>query len=209
MSQCPFHYADYRCTGDEPIGRFVDAFPLALITSYQNGRFCSSHIPLLRNSDGTLFGHVDRRNPQFEGRSGFEAHIVFMGPSSYIPPEGYRNRQLPTWNYLAVHMDARIEVIDREAEALAILERTAERLAHYGSAYRVDPQDPRVVANLPHILGLSIVPSQVEGRFKLSQDKREEDRAAALDWFIEAQGRDLRGLLESLKDFAGQPAAQG
>lgn len=202
MSQCPFHYTDYRCTDEAAIGRFVDAFPLALITSVADGRFCSSHIPLLRNPDGSLFGHVDRRNPQFEGRSAFDAHIVFMGPSSYVPPEGYRNRQLPTWNYLAVHMDARIEVIDREPEALAILERTAERLAHYGSAYRVDPQDPRVVANLPHILGLAIDPQQVEGRFKLSQDKREEDRDAALDWFIEAQGRDLRGLLDALKDFA-------
>ncbi|WP_312934596.1 FMN-binding negative transcriptional regulator [Pseudomonas sp.] len=202
MSQCPFHYTDYRCIDPGAINRFIDAFPLALITSTADGRFCSSHIPLLRNPDGSLFGHVDRRNPQFEARTALEAQLVFMGPSSYVPPEGYRHRQLPTWNYLAVHMHARIQVIDQAPETLAILERTAACLAHHGSTYRVDPHDPRVVANLPHILGLAIEPLQVEGRFKLSQDKREEDRDAALDWFIDAQGRDLRALLEHLKSFA-------
>lgn len=201
MNHCSFHYKDYRCTDDAAIGRFVNAFPLALITSVLDGRFFSSHIPLLRSPGGKLFGHVDRRNPQFKGRSSLDAYIVFMGPSSYVPPEGYRNRQLPTWNYLAVHMDARIEIIDRESEVLAILELTAERLAHSGSDYRVNPEDPRVVANLPHILGLTISPLRVEGRFKLSQDKCEEDRNAALHWFIEGQGFGQRELLEFLKDF--------
>lgn len=202
MSQCPFHYTDYRCTDRTSIDRFVEAFPLALITSLNEGQFCSSHIPLFQRADGSFFGHVDRRNTQFAGRTAFEAQIVFMGPSSYVPPEGYHHRQLPTWNYLAVHMHAHIQVIDDGPQCLAILEQTAQRLAGQDSSYQVDPHDPRVVGNLPHILGLAIAPLTVEGRFKLSQDKRKEDRDAALDWFINTQGRNLRGLLEHLQAFA-------
>ncbi|WP_263142181.1 FMN-binding negative transcriptional regulator [Pseudomonas sp. RIT-PI-AD] len=201
MNHCPFHYSDYRCTRRDLIDRFIDAFPLALITSYVEGRYHSSHIPLLRNPDGTLYGHVDRRNPQFEAGAGFDAHIVFVGPSSYIPPEAYRHRQLPTWNYLAVHLDARVEVIDSGPEVLTILQRTAEQLAHCGSTFQVEEEDPRVVANLPHILGLTITPSSIEGRFKLSQDKRSEDSASALDWLLDKRRDDLRDLLELLKDF--------
>ena len=196
MSQCPFHYREHRCTDPHLINRFIDTFPLALITSQAGGNFHSSHIPLLRNPDGTLSGHVDRRNPQFREAASFKCHIAFIGPSSYIPPEAYRNAQLPTWNYLAVHMQADIEVIDSETENLDILMQSAQRFAPEGCEYRVDPQDPRVIRNLPHILGLAIRPESIEGRFKLSQDKPPQDQASALDWLIEQHRAAHKQLLE-------------
>lgn len=201
MSQCPFHYREHRCTDQRLINRFIDTFPLALITSQADGNFHSSHIPLLRNPDGTLFGHVDRRNPQFREAASFKCHIVFMGPSSYIPPEGYCDAQLPTWNYLAVHLQANIEVIDIETENLSILMQSAQRFAPEGCEYRVDPQDSRVIRNMPHILGLAIRPESIEGRFKLSQDKPPQDQISALNWLMEqhqAANKQLLAFFSSL-----------
>lgn len=184
MSACPFHYPQYRSTSPELIDRFIDAFPMAILTSHEEGHFFSSHIPLLRQTDGSLFGHVDGGNPQFRGRDEIRCQIIFMGPSAYIPPEAYICSQLPTWNYLAVHMQATVRVSTSIHQNLDILQQTAQKLATNDKSYRVDPTDPRVLKNLPHILGLSIHPISVEGRFKLSQDKTASDASAAMNHLL-------------------------
>lgn len=197
MSLCPFHYREHRSYDPELIDRFIDAFPLALITSTLNGQHYSSYIPLLRNQDRSLFGHADRRNPQFASDS-ISAQVFFVGPNTYVPPEGYSNPQLPTWNYLAVHMQARIHVQQSEQQALQTLHRSAEAFAGQRSDYRVDPEDPRVRNNLAHIVALHLTPESVEARFKLSQDKSEADRNTALEWFLNGNLSQHRQLFQDL-----------
>ncbi|QKG64995.1 FMN-binding negative transcriptional regulator [Pseudomonas sp. B14-6] len=205
MSACPFHYPQYRSTDKGLIDRFVDVFPLAMITSHRDGQFLCSHIPLWRQPDGSLFGHVDGNNSQFKGEKFLSAQIVFMGPSAYIPPQAYVSRQLPTWNYLAVHMQANITVVDAPHQKLEILEKTAKRLSEQPSDYQVDERDPRVISNLPHILGLVIQPENTEGRFKLSQEKSSPDSSAALRWLLENRKHDHTELLMELLHAATKP----
>lgn len=197
MSLCPFHYHEHRSDDAELIGRFIDTFPLALITSNDADEHYSSHIPLLREADGTLFGHADRRNPQF-AQPVIEARLFFLGPDVYVPPEGYLNPQLPTWNYLAVHMQARIEVLHNPEHNLQVLQRSAEGFARGRSVYQVDPLDPRVTANIGHIVSLHVRPVSAQARFKLSQNKGAADQAAALEWFLEATAGRHRPLLTDL-----------
>lgn len=198
MATCPFHYPQHRSTDQRLIDRFIDTFPLATITSQQEGRLISSHIPLLRQPDGSLFGHVDVRNPQFNTTSCLSCQIIFMGPSAYIPPHAYVSQQLPTWNYLAVHMQAQVSVSSSPSQNFDILQRTAERLAAKEADYRVDPNDPRVVTNLRNIRSLEIHPEHIEGRFKLSQDKATADVSAALEWLLSNRLNEHRGLLTDL-----------
>ena len=187
LKNCDFHYAEHCCTDKKLINAFIDMFPLALITTFTNNTFHSSHIPLLRNTDGTLFGHVDKHNPQFIGINTTASKIVFTGPSSYIPPMAYSGPQLPTWNYLAVHVQANIEVIESEIRKLEILTQSALRFAPDGCDYHVEPNDPRVIKNLPHILGITVQPICLEGRFKLSKDKPLADHLSALEWLLKEQ----------------------
>ncbi|MCD5363434.1 MULTISPECIES: FMN-binding negative transcriptional regulator [Chromobacterium] len=202
MSSCAFHYSEYRCTRPELIDQMIARYPLALISSEHQGQRHNNHIPLFRTADRTLFGHVDRRNPQFQGRGRFPAHLVFMGPQSYIPPEAYRSRLLPTWNYVAVHMDVEIEVLDDLESARAALRDTCERLQPPQASFQYDAADPRVIANAPHILGLCIHVLREEGRFKLSQDKKPEDQQAALDHLLRRDEAGERALLDALLRFA-------
>lgn len=205
MPACPFHYTEYRSTDQGIIDRFIDVFPLAMITSHRDGEFICSHIPLWRQLDGSLFGHVDGNNSQFKSEQYLSAQIVFMGPSAYIPPQAYVSRQLPTWNYLAVHMQANITVVDAPHQKLEILEQTAKRLSEQASDYQVDERDPRVISNLPHILGLVIQPESTEGRFKLSQDKSSPDSLAALRWLLDDRKHDHAEFLMELLHAATKP----
>lgn len=198
MNACPFHYRKYRCTDPVIIDRFIDIFPLAMITSHRHGAFSCSHIPLLRRPDGSLYGHVDGLNPQFSDEPDIYAQIVFMGPSGYVPPQAYVSTQLPTWNYLAVHMEANVTMLNAVEDNLEILQTTARALAGAESDFQVDEHDPRVVANLPHIRGLVVNPINVEGRFKLSQDKSAEDSSAALEWLLSHRSHDHARFLKEL-----------
>lgn len=198
MKTFPFHYHEFICKNVELLERFIDAYPLALITRYMSNGFITSHIPLFQGVDKMLFGHTDRRNPMVNDLVSFEAHIVFMGPSSYIPPEAYKNRQLPTWNYTAVHMDASIDIIVESSMNLNILLKTSERLATGKGSFRPNKEDPRVVKNLPGILGLKVVPKYIEGRFKLSQDEPFVDHESAMQWLLDNNPSEFDSLIKSL-----------
>jgi transcriptional regulator len=201
LSACAFHYREYCCTQPDLIDRMIERYPLALISSEHQGQCHASHVPLFRAADRSLFGHVDRRNPQFSQRR-FAARLVFMGPQRYIPPEAYHSRLLPTWNYVAVHMDAEIDVLDDIESALGALRDTCERLQPPQAPFQFDCEDPRVIANAPHILALRVRSLHEEGRFKLSQDKRALDSDAALEHLLQRDGDSERTLLRALRDFA-------
>lgn len=179
----------------------IERYPLALISSEIQGQRHASHVPLFRAADRSLFGHVDRRNPQFSQQR-FTAQLVFMGPQCYIPPEVYRSRLLPTWNYIAVHMEAEIEVLDDIESALCTLRDTCERLQSPQAPFQFDGEDPRVSTNAPHILALRVRSLREEGRFKLSQDKRGIDSDAALEHLLQRDTDSERVLLQALRNFA-------
>jgi len=202
-----FHYAQYRSSDVDLIRRFVARFPLALVTSMREGTWQCSHVPLFFDEERLeLFGHVDARNDQFAVSAPFSAQLVFAGPDAYIPPEGYATRQLPTWNYLAVHATGLVSVIEDATLNFAILRRSAMRLASAPSEFRVEEDDPRVRQWIGGIRGLRIPLDGIEGRFKLSQDKKPCDVVAAAKHFSRVAIE--RSSAELLLGFAGVPLGE-
>jgi transcriptional regulator len=202
MPRCEFHYKDYICYREDLIDLMISKFPLALIISEQNGFLHTSHVPLFRSSNRQLFGHVDRNNPQFNSNQKFTARLVFMGPDKYIPPEAYKNRFLPTWNYVSVHMDATINVIDNVEYSLKTLKNTAAILQPVTAPFQFDKEDSRIISGAAHILCLEIDSQYEEGRFKLSQDKSSLDQDAALNWLLTTDSTMLRDLMQILMNFS-------
>jgi transcriptional regulator len=201
-----FHYSQYRSEDAPAIRALIGQFPLALITSRAEGAWQASHVPLFLSDDGqALFGHVDARNPQFALAS-FEVQVVFMGPNTYVPPEAYASRQLPTWNYLAVHAQGRLTTSADPQHNLALIRMTAERLAGFGSDFRVGDDDARIPRWIGGVLGIHIAIESIEGRFKLSQDKSAADVAAAASHMVRQAGAGVtHELLERLREATGQP----
>ncbi|WP_420477177.1 FMN-binding negative transcriptional regulator [Noviherbaspirillum sp. ST9] len=199
-----FHYSQYRSTDDQLIRRFVDQFPLAIITSCVGGDWLSSHIPLFwasPNSNGELLGHADAANAQFSNVVDLPVHLIFSGPNMYIPPEAYATRQLPTWNYLAVHARATLNVETDPARNLEILSETARHLRSTPSKFRVERDDQRVQRWIGSIRGVRIRVHEIEGRFKLSQDKAPDDVISAANYFSEKISQSISP--ETLLEFSG------
>lgn len=202
-----FHYSQYRSTDADLIRRFIDGHPLAIVTSVRDGAWQCSHVPLFLDVERhELFGHVDARNGQFDAGAPFAAQVVFAGLDAYIPPEGYATRQLPTWNYLAVHATGTVSVSDDVTHNLDVLRRTALRLSGTPSAFRVDDADPRVRQWIGGIRGVRVALDSLEGRFKLSQDKQPQDVLAAARHFSRIVAE--RATPERLLAYSGLPATE-
>ncbi len=65
-----------------------------------------AHVPFLLSQDGTTADlHLARSNAVIGAGIPAEAVLVVMGPDAYISPDWYGvPDQVPTWNYIAVHL---------------------------------------------------------------------------------------------------------
>ncbi|MEZ4803808.1 MAG: FMN-binding negative transcriptional regulator [Gelidibacter sp.] len=175
----------------------IQTYPLATVISVKDTLPLITHLPLIfREADGKLIGHIDIYNKQAELlKDGNAVTILFSGPQCYISPSVYATTQLPTWNYIKVHLTGTVEAIEsREAlkESLIIMTEFLEQPDHN---YRLDPNNPRMEANLDYIKMFEISITDWEGKFKLSQDKHPKDMRLARAELIRANQQSIEAFL--------------
>ena len=165
------------------IVNLIKAYPLAIINSCLNNEMESSHTPLIYQPNGglgELIGHLDKYNPQLAHfKENEKVQLIFNGPQVYISPSVYSTTQLPTWNYFKAHLKGRVIIeTDQEKVKHSLINMTAF-LEGDQPNYVLKADNPRMVAALDYIVGFRIVIESWEGKYKISQDKRQKDRELA------------------------------
>ncbi|TYA53263.1 FMN-binding negative transcriptional regulator [Formosa maritima] len=178
----------------------IKNYPLATIISVTDNKPLITHLPLIyREEDGKLIGHIDIYNPQANLlKDNNQLTVIFSGPQCYISPSIYTTTQLPTWNYIKVHLQATVEAIEsKEAlkQSLIIMTEFLEKPAH---KYVLDADNPRMVANLNYIKMFEITITHWEGKFKLSQDKKPQDKENAKAELIRSNQENIRAFLDKV-----------
>ena len=159
----------------------------SLITMGSSGLF-ASHIPMvLEQNDGLgrLKGHLSRANTQWRDYSpDVEALAIFSGPQHYITPNWYPEKQetgkvVPTWNYVVVHAYGRLKVIEDREWLMSHLEKlTSTHEAKSPVPWKIGDAPADFIASQANgIVGLQIDISRLEGKWKVSQNRSEEDRS--------------------------------
>lgn len=76
-----------------------------------------SHIPFILSQDGRFVDfHLVRSNPIARKGGGAKALLAVSGPDGYVSPDWYGvEQQVPTWNYVAVHLRGVVEVLPADA----------------------------------------------------------------------------------------------
>ena len=146
-----------------------------------------SHVPFLLNEDASSADlHLVRSNPIVRAlKQPQPAKIAVLGPDGYISPDWYEvDDQVPTWNYVAVHLTGVLEM--RPTDDLRnLLDRQAADFEN-----RLLPKPPWLASKMtPDALDRMmrmIVPcrlmiSDVDGTWKLNQNKPDEARHRAAD----------------------------
>ncbi|MEK6481414.1 FMN-binding negative transcriptional regulator [Catalinimonas sp. 4WD22] len=171
--------SQYKKEDPEYVLQFIREHPFATFV-LQAERLLATHIPILSKGstdDFFLFGHVAVHNPQRERlQDEMEVLLIFQGPDAYISSSWYSKPDISTWNYSAVHINARLK-IQREEE---LRESLKELVAHFESrqanpVYYDDIPKEIIESHLPKITGFWLYPTRIDAIAKLSQNKKSVD----------------------------------
>jgi transcriptional regulator len=179
----------------------IRAHPLGLlITGGASGLVANPlpfHLDAAMSPKGTLLVHMARANGQWrEIEAGAPVLVVFQGANSYITPSWYAAKQehgkvVPTWNYAIVQVRGPARVV---ADA-GWLHRQIRSLTggHEGqrpAPWAVDDApEAYVAAQVKGIIGVEIEIAEIEGKWKVSQNRPAGDIAG-----VEAGLRDEPGI---------------
>jgi transcriptional regulator len=180
-----------------------------LVTAGEGG-IEASHLPFVLVPDegplGTLYAHVAKGNDHISRHTG-EVLSLFAGPHAYISPNGYpgkatHHREVPTWNYIAVHAYGRPETFvepTRLRDLLVALTHQSEQDAAQARPWQVDDAPADYVATmLKGIVGIRIPVDRIEGKWKLGQNRTVEDRTGAANLLAERPGDDEQAIAKAM-----------
>ena len=163
----------------------IKTYPLATLISVKNNEPLITHLPLVYNETGKLIGHIDKLNPQAALlKDNNLVTIIFSGPQCYISPSIYTTTQLPTWNYIKVHLKGKATAIESKEALKNSLITMTEFLEQPNPKYILEPDNQRMLGALNYIDMFEISIDSWEGKFKLSQDKKPQDIANAREELI-------------------------
>lgn len=150
-----------------------------MITPTDSGQV-ATHLPfLLEQNDSGFFlkGHFAKANNHWQKIADKESLIIFQGAHCYISPNWYASPQVPTWNYTAAHIYGTTEILNaRDDKHNIVLELSDIHEKTLPDPWIPDYDD----ALLDAIVGFKFVVSRAEGKYKLSQNKTEQDRRSAI-----------------------------
>ena len=165
-----------------------------------------SHIPFIfepgAGERGALWGHVAKANPHWKNiRPGSEALALFQGPHSYVSPTWYQDQSnVPTWNYTAIHVSGRIELIHDKKGLLDIVTRLTDfHESGRSPAWQVSNVGRRLDKLLGAIVGLKIDIGSMEGKFKLSQNRTHADQRGVITALTASDDPTLQGVAQLMK----------
>ena len=164
-----------------------------------------SHVPFLLSEDGTSADlHLVRSSPITRVlKSPQAARLAVSGPDGYVSPDWYGLAdQVPTWNYVAVHLTGSLEQRPQD-ELLGLLDRQS---AFYEARllpkppWHSDKMDREALERLMRmIVPVRLSIETVEGTWKLSQNKPEPARTAVADQITTGFGAELDDLARMMR----------
>ncbi|HEY3788838.1 MAG TPA: FMN-binding negative transcriptional regulator [Urbifossiella sp.] len=185
--------AAFAETDPNALHNFIEANSFGLLVTQVDGLPFATHLPLLlertSGSHGTLVGHMARANPHWQQAAGQTALAIFSGPHTYVSPTWYEAEQVvPTWNYAAVHVYGRLQIIEETDDLMKIVQEMVwvyER--NLPNPWSFDGSETFVHRLLAQIVGFRIEIDRIEGKFKLNQNHPVE-RRRKVEHALELQG---------------------
>lgn len=184
----PPHFRETRL---DVLHTLIRTHPLGLLISAGVDGPLADPLPFLVDDivggSGVLLSHLSKANPHWrhmEENPDKPVLVVFQGPQAYVTPSWYETKRktgkvVPTWNYALVQARGKPELIhDSEWLRSQVDALTRAHEDRRTDTWKVTDAPGRFIdAQINGIVGLRIVIDEIEGKWKMSQNRPAEDRA--------------------------------
>lgn len=166
----------------------INNFPFANVVVTHADGVEVAHLPLILDpSKQKLIGHVAIANPLFKILSDAPQAVIviFNGEHGYISPSYYLEpeQHVPTWNYVVVQVRGEISLITDETQLMSILDQLQ---AQY-DVTTTDWSNFKMKAQLKGIGGFEIAIAELNGKFKLSQNRTKDNQQHIIQKLAESK----------------------
>ncbi len=170
----PHHYKNENIT---EVKDFLRKNSFGILVSQVAGKPWATHIPLeLETTDDgqdVLVSHISKANPQWRHFAENDKVLcIFNGPHSYISSSWYKEEEVPTWNYIAVHVYGRIKILP-EAAVLASMHRLVDKYEQNSeNPISLDQLSEKTLRQVKGVVGFQITINSIQAAYKLSQGRK-------------------------------------
>jgi len=167
-----------RNENKQEVIEFVKQNGFGILVSNVNGKPWATHLPLVINDDGTkISGHLARGNAQWrELAQTDEVLVIFTGPHAYISSSWYDHENVPTWNYISVHIYGKIRITEGEKMLSDLKELTNKYEKDSVMPVTVEGMSEKfLAAEIRGIVGIEMDVTRIESTYKLSQNRDDKN----------------------------------
>lgn len=195
----PAHYQNEDLS---EVRQFIIQNAFGILVNQVDGKPWATHLPLEfeKDDDGRdcLVGHIAKANRQWKSfRDGGTVLCIFNGPHAYVSSSWYKEEEVPTWNYIAVHVYGSLHM-QSEQELLSSLTALVDK-------YEKDSKKPVTMQGLSRktmrqvkgIVGFRIVINEVQAAYKLSQG-REHDHPEIIAELKATKNAGAKGIVKAM-----------
>ena len=186
----------------EKLLAFMRAYSFATLVTAHGGMPKATHLPFVVDADTEqlrLIAHMAKANDQWRNfATGEQVLVIFQEPHAYISPRYYeRPLSVPTWNYVAVHAYGDVRICDDFVDKVEIVKQLIRQTdSEYLKQFDAMPAE-FVKAKLKGIVAFKIEVAELQGRFKLSQDRTRVEQQTIVD-ALSADGDNTRARIGQL-----------
>ncbi len=193
----------------EEVKSFLQQNSFGILVSQVNGKPWATHIPLelVKDAQGedVLVGHISRGNKQWKDfEKNEEVLAIFNGPHAYISSSWYDHENVPTWNYIAVHVYGTIRIIEGE-ELLDALKKLVNKYeTHSANPVSVEGMSKKFLeSELRGIVGFEIHITDIQASYKISQNRDTKNKQAIIDELEKRGDMNSIQIAEQMKSYKG------
>jgi transcriptional regulator len=166
----------YKNENQKEIQKFLHENGFAILVNQTNGKLWATHIPLVletaKNGKQYLVGHLSKLNPQGDSfTSNDDVLAIFSGAQTYISSSWYDHENVPTWNYLAVHVYGKVTILNDEQTIDSLIKLVDKYEVISEKPIRVEDLSEKTMREARAIIGFTIEIASIEAKKKLSQNR--------------------------------------
>ena len=202
------------------IRKLIEHNSLATVVSCEAGIPVATHVPLrlveLSPGKFILQGHFARNNPHWrvlelaekeekasaEKALGAKTLVIFSGPDCYISPRWYESTNVPTWNYMSVHIYGKPRLLLDAGELHQMMKGLVDQYeggVDEAERYRMENLPAEYLENqLRAIVGFEISVDEVKCSFKLSQNRNQRDHENVVKELTKSDNADERAIANAM-----------